>query len=83
MFQDDTDWGVSLDLSNGLEIQGSKVFVTLGDHRISNLTVILQYGIVLLDYIRAPIKYVSLGEGIYKDLIPDNVPGTTVSITNP
>ncbi|TNV74850.1 hypothetical protein FGO68_gene3730 [Halteria grandinella] len=46
MFQDNTAKGVSLDLSNGLEIQGSKVFVTLSDHRISNLTVILQYGIV-------------------------------------
>lgn len=41
MFQDNTAAGVSLDLSNGLRISGSKVFVTLSDHRISNLTVIL------------------------------------------
>lgn len=83
MFQDNTAKGVSLDLSNGLEIQGSKVFVTLSDHRISNLTIILQYGIVLLENIVAPIKFVNLTEGIYKDLIPFNVPGTSVSITNP
>lgn len=83
MFRDNTPDGVSLDFVNGIRISGSKVFVTLSDHKISNLTIVLLYGIVLLDKIVAPIKFINITEGIYKDLIPDSVAGTTVRMIQP
>lgn len=82
VLRDDTDVGVALDMSyGGLEIMGSKVFVTIGDHTISNLTVSLLYGTVLMREIRAPYKMINITEGIVKDIIPNDVVGTNVSLS--
>ncbi|TNV88224.1 hypothetical protein FGO68_gene14499 [Halteria grandinella] len=83
MFQDNTNKYTSLQLLGGLEIFGEKAFITLADHTISNLSVSLQYGIVILEDIVCPTRFINLTEGIYNDVLPSNTEEFTIQADQP
>ncbi|TNV88226.1 hypothetical protein FGO68_gene17400 [Halteria grandinella] len=83
MFQDNTNKYTSLQMKGGLEIQGEKAFITLSDHQISNFTVNLQYGIVILEDVVCPIRFINLTEGIYSDILPSQTTDFSIVANQP